>query len=85
MDERKKIEDWIQKMYWISQLPEDDYKRLRRNAAEGRESFESKFGELRRKYGKNKAPVVREHRRMPSHKIPTYIIGHPAWDVKETE
>lgn len=52
MDERKKIEDWIQKMYWISQLPEDDYKRLRRNAAEGRESFENKFAELRRKYGK---------------------------------
>ena len=52
MGEKEKIEAWIQKMYWISQLPEDDYKKLRRNAAEGSRSFESKFEELRRKYGK---------------------------------
>lgn len=32
---------------------------------------------------KNKAPAVREHRRMPSHKIPTYMIDHPTGDVKE--
>lgn len=52
MEEKEKIETWLQKMHWLTQLPEDEYKKLRRNAAEGRESFESKFGELRRKYGK---------------------------------
>ena len=52
MEEREKIEAWLQKMYWISQLPEDDYKKLRRIAMEGRNSFGDKFEELRRKYGK---------------------------------
>ena len=52
MDGKVKVMQWAKKMYWISQLPEEDYKKLRRNAAEGSRSFENKFEELRRKYGK---------------------------------
>ena len=52
VEEREKIEAWIQKMYWLTQLPEDDYKKLRRIAMEGRNSFGDKFEELHRKYGK---------------------------------
>lgn len=85
MEEREKIEAWLQKMYWISQLPEDDYKKLRRNAAEGSRSFEVKFEELRRKTAKNKAPAALQCRRMPSIKILNHIIDHPAWNVKEEE
>lgn len=36
-----------------------------------------------RNTAKNKAPEARERQRMPSHKIPTYMIDHPTGDVKE--
>lgn len=52
MEEREKIEAWLQKMYWISQLPIDVFNKLKQSAIRGGEEFEKSLDYCYQKYGK---------------------------------
>lgn len=53
MDGKVKIRQWVKKMYWLTQLPEDVYKKLKQTAMRGGEKqFVKSLERSRKKYGK---------------------------------